>query len=296
MTLESIANANLIGGAGNNTFNVGDWTGTGKLTGGGGNSDVVVATRNADFTLSNSQLSISAGGTLALSGLRIANLTGGSSNNVFNVSGWKGTGAIIGMGGSADRIVATRDSDMTLTDGSLEALGFGTLTLNTIETASLTGGASDDVIRATAFTKGPVTLVGGAGDDLLLGGSKDDSLVGGSGNDVLIGGDGRDSLDGGDDRDLLIGGAGADSLFGGAGDDILIGGTISLSNNDYALRVENLLNGGGANDETKLNNTTVLNDANAIDSWTGGTDSDWFFQSANDVLLDAIIGEVITTI
>ena len=67
------------------------------------------------------------------------------------------------------------------------------------------------------------------------------------------------------------------------------------SDNDYATRVDNLFNGGGANDETKLNTSTVLNDANAIDSLTGDTDSDWFFQSANDVLI-AINGEVITTI
>ena len=304
LTLSSLEVAQLTGGAGGNTFTVGGWSGSGTLTGGGG-SDTVTATRDADFSLSRTQLVIANGPALTLSGLSVANLTGGASNNVFTVSGWRGTGTITGAAGSSDQIVAVRDTDMTLTNTSLVAAGFGTLTLNGIKTANLSGGDTGDVLRASAFTLGKVTLVGGAGDDLLLGGSKDDSLVGGTGNDVLIGGEGNDSLEGGDDRDLLIGGAGADSLFGGDGDDILIGGTCSLSSNivalaeimaewtsdnDYATRVENFLSGGGANDSTVLNSSTVQNDANASDSLAGGLDSDWFFQSANDVL-DAINGD-----
>ena len=151
-----------------------------------------------------------------------------------------------------------------------------------------------------------MTLQGGAGNDVLIGGSK---------NDVLIGGDGDDSLSGGAGRDLLIGGAGEDTLNGDAGEDILIGGTTSHSGNhaalaailaewtsanNYATRISNLLNGGGANGSTQLNATTVQNDLNAADKLNGSaaapnnTDLDWFFQSTGDVL-DAINGETVTT-
>lgn len=72
---------------------------------------------------------------------------------------------------------------------------------------------------------------------------------------------------------------------GESSNDILIGGTSThsgnmsvldaimaewTSENSYAKRVSNLLNGGGAN-------------------------TDWLFQSANDVL-DAFLGETVTTL
>ena len=52
------------------------------------------------------------------------------------------------------------------------------------------------------------------------------------------------------------------------------------------MRQAHLLNGGGLNGTNRLNSTTVVNDANAKDSLSGGDDTDWFFQSAGDVLLD----------
>ena len=55
--------------------------------------------------------------------------------------------------------------------------------------------------------------------------------------------------------------------------------------NDYATRVNNLSNGGGANGSTKLNSTTVKKDS-AKDTLTGGDDLDWFFISGSDVLID----------
>lgn len=54
------------------------------------------------------------------------------------------------------------------------------------------------------------TLVGGAGDDVLIGGELVDTLDGGAGNDVLDGGSYSDILTGGTGNDLLIGGPGFD--------------------------------------------------------------------------------------
>jgi Ca2+-binding RTX toxin-like protein len=76
------------------------------------------------------------------------------------------------------------------------------------------GGGDDEVIVAKDVTA-PVTMRGGAGDDLLVGGGGPDKLIGGNGNDRLVGW--RES-------DLLYGGPGADKLIGGQGDDILRGG------------------------------------------------------------------------
>ncbi len=344
--LANLQIANLTGGTSSNSFTVSDWTGTGSLNGGGG-SDTVVASRDANFTLSDTELIASNGlsmtlasigiaslgggvsnnnftvsawtgsGTLngsigtdrivavrdtdmtltdTLSGIESGNLTGGNNSNTFTVSGWTGSGRIAGALGPADHIVAVRDTDMTLTNASLAALGYGLLTLSGIETATLQGGGSANKLIANAFTLGSVTLKGGNGDDVLIGGSQNDSLDGGSG------------------RDLLIGGNAADIVTGGAGDDIVIGGTsvhsgnidalnaimsewTSLANN-YAVRVANLLNGSGANGTTRLNSTTVQIDSSAADALTGSTAIDWFFQSDADVLADFNegLGEIITPI
>jgi len=294
LTLSGLEAAALTGGAGNNTFIVSAWTGTGTLTGGGG-TDTLVVSRNTDFTLFDTELLTSNGPNMTLAGLSLAFLTGGSSNNRFTVSGWTGSATISGANGSADQIVAVRDTDMTLTNTSLAATGFGTLTLVSVETAKLTGGASANKLIAAAFTLGAVTLQGGNGDDVLIGGSKNDSLLGGAG------------------RDLLIGGLGADTLSGDTGDDILIGGTSSFSSDvtalnaimaewtsakSSAMRVANLFNGGGANGTTKLNSTNLQNDSSAADRLTGSTEIDWFFQSNPDSIVDfkAGIGELKTMI
>jgi len=71
---------------------------------------------------------------------------------------------------------------------------------------------------------GDSTLIGTAGDEMLVGGNGKDLLIGGAGADTLIGGNGADTLLGGAGRDRLDGGNGADVLDGGAGDDTLTGG------------------------------------------------------------------------
>ncbi|MBX9623732.1 MAG: hypothetical protein K2X82_07945, partial [Gemmataceae bacterium] len=64
---------------------------------------------------------------------------------------------------------------------------------------------------------------GGGGDDLLINESDNPvTLRGGAGNDVLLGGGGADALFGDDDNDTLAGGAGVDALDGGAGNDELV--------------------------------------------------------------------------
>jgi len=98
--------------------------------------------------------------------------------------------------------------------------------LTGIETARLTGGAGDDTLDASGFTKGGVFLEGLEGKDI---------LIGGYGNDLLDGGDGDDFLYGGAGADLLAGGGGDDTLNGCGyidtskgipdGNDVLFGGT-----------------------------------------------------------------------
>src|SRR5256885_14650312 len=73
-------------------------SGSGTITGGGG-ADTVSATKDANFTLSNTALTSSDGMSLMLSGIGTANLTGGASANTFNVSSWTGTANLDGAAG-----------------------------------------------------------------------------------------------------------------------------------------------------------------------------------------------------
>ena len=91
---------------------------------------------------------------------------------------------------------------------------------------------------------GPVTLIGGNGNDTLAGAHfAGDSLDGGNGNDLLIGWGGDDTLKGGADSDTLLGGDGDDDLDGGADADTLFGGrgNDSLTNGETTslVRLDN---------------------------------------------------------
>ena len=85
-------------------------------------------------------------------------------------------------------------------------------------------GGGDDNVSVAKDVSVPVTLRGGAGDDVLIGGSGPDKLVGGNGDDRLVGWRGDDLLYGGPGMDELIGGPGADLVHGGFGQDILAAG------------------------------------------------------------------------
>lgn len=82
----------------------------------------------------------------------------------------------------------------------------------------------DDRVTVAKRIDLPVTLRGGAGDDVLFGGSGDDKLIGGYGSDKLDGWRGDDLLIGGEGNDRLLSGPGDDTLRGGYGKDVLVEG------------------------------------------------------------------------
>ena len=174
----------------------------------------MVETRNADFALTNTNLTI-AGETDALFNIEAATLTGGIGNNIIDAAAFTGPVILDGgagddtlTGGSgndvltgglgldtmhggagADRVVETRDANFTLTGSIFSAsLIIGTDpadTLTSIEEVDLTGGDNGNTLDAAAFT-GPVRLDGAGGIDTLIGGSGNDFLTGGAGDDLLL--------------------------------------------------------------------------------------------------------------
>ncbi|HET7051241.1 MAG TPA: hypothetical protein VFI54_23445 [Solirubrobacteraceae bacterium] len=95
----------------------------------------------------------------------------------------------------------------------------------------------------------PVTLDGGAGNDVLRGPASTDTterLVGGDGNDTITGGTGADTIDGGAGNDDLNGRAGPDVMRGGDGND-------NLRADDWQEQSTDVIDGGPGYDQIENN-------------------------------------------
>jgi hypothetical protein len=202
----------LIGGAGNDLLKGLGGSGD-QLSGGDGNDtinggrgvDRLFESGDVDFTLTNT--SLTGLGNDLVQAMEIAQLTGGASANVIDVStftGFRGFTQLRGNGGD-DSIIGSSMTDIIL------------------------GGDGNDTLLGK---EGNDTLRGEDGNDGLSGFDGDDVLDAGRGFDRGFGGLGNDTLTGGAARDTLVGGDGDDNISGNDGNDTLVGGT---GNNDASM-------------------------------------------------------------
>ena len=126
----------------------------------------------------------------------------GSSTVANQFTGGGGSDTITG-GSSTDLLIETVDHNVQLsnttlidTENSTAVLDytFNNSTFVSVDSVELTGSDDDDILDASGFSHGSVTLDGGDGDDTLYGGEGDDFLTGGKGIDVLDGGNGTDTI------------------------------------------------------------------------------------------------------
>jgi hypothetical protein len=162
MTLQNIEQANLFGGADNTDFTVSGWTGTANLNGGGG-LNRVISTNDANFTLSNTFLSRSTGGTFGLQGVTRATLTGGLSANTFTL-GWTGVADLNGAVGSDEYIVNLNTSATTFGTYQINDQGIAGTDVLTINGTSI---AETFAVRRDAVVRGTQNFVTYAGIDRL---------------------------------------------------------------------------------------------------------------------------------
>jgi Ca2+-binding RTX toxin-like protein len=136
---------------------------------GGGGSNTFNATADVDFVLTDSLASITVGGanrgSVALNSVQAANLTGGASDNVFDVTGWTRVARLDGSGGDHDSVVSVNDSDFVLSDSALTRTTGGAFTLVSIEVADLTGGPGPNSFSVSNWS-GDATLDGAGGSDV----------------------------------------------------------------------------------------------------------------------------------
>jgi parallel beta-helix repeat protein len=244
----NITSVSLSGEAGNESFDVSNWTGSPVQINGGGGNDSIVSTDDTNFTLTDGSLSRSDGTTFALNGIGAADLTGGASDNSFDITGWHGNAVLTGSGGN-DSIVANGVTNATLTNTLLQRSGAANITLNAIGQAIITtnpaGGAS---VNASAFT-GNVALLGEGNNNTLEGGAGSNYLVGGSGADNLL------TANGATDNEIIGGAGSGDTINGGGGQNLLVssnGGSDSITtaagpSHVYTPGNNNAINAQGGN-------------------------------------------------
>ncbi len=212
-------------------------------------------------------------------------LLGGEGND--NLYGGEGDDYIDG-GDGFDIIRDTADVNFILTDTQL--IGNGTDNFVNIERAILSGGNSDNLIDASAYSKNTY-LYGRAGNDTLLGGTRNDYFYGGQGDDSIDGGKGYDTLRETRDVDFTL----TDTQLIGNGTDtiasiervILTGGnsanTIDASGFSgstylYGRAGNDSLNGGSRSDR--------IYGGQGDDSIKGGTGNDYLYGEAGDDSID----------
>ena len=286
----------LDGGGGNDRLRAQGFSGDtlvgsdgSDLLSGGIGFDRLTVSNDADITLADSQLTI---GTAShqLADIERAELSGGSSANVIDASGFSGDTTLTGgegadtLTGSAGTatLLETSDSNLTLTDTQL--VGPTTDTLSAIDRAKLVGGSSDNVFDTGGFA-GPVTLRGGSGDDTMIGGAEDDLIFGGTGNDSITSGAGNDDVRAGSGNDTIEAGEGDDSIRAAAGNDSVLGQAGNDTLNGATGR--DTLDGGVGDDALSgLDGSDQLIGGSGVDTLVSGRGADTLDGgSENDLLL-----------
>ncbi|GIX50064.1 MAG: hemolysin D [Limisphaera sp.] len=308
--LAGIQELELTGSAQNDSFDVSGWTaGSLNLAGGGGSQDTlrlqlpvphVPAPTGATVTLTNTQLSFTgAGGTIALSSIEWAVLTGTDRDEVFDVTQFTGIAWVYAGGGNDlildgpgpnwyeggpgdDRFVFFQDGAV-VADLNVVVGGPGT---DTIDLSAFTTGVSVDLgLLGTIQTavagelqfffpdEDLENLVGGSGNDMLRGNGLDNTLTGGPGPDNLDGAGGRDTVRESADADFVLTNVA-----------LTVGGvTDTLAN----IEIAHLIGGAGDNslDASGFSGTAILEGGDGNDLLVGGSGSDILVGGAgNDTL------------
>ena len=217
-TLTNIERADLREGPApenqGHTLNASGFSGDATLVG-GRRADSLVG-GSGDFFARNSRyvLDGGAGNDTLVAGDGDNFMTGGPGNNTLMLGpdsdvGFDDTNTVIESNNSNFTLTGTLTS-ATLDGGAIHDTLSGIAQSELIDTATASG--KGHTLDATGFTAGPVTLVGGNGNDTLLGNSFGDYLFGQGGNDSIVGGSGNDTISGGTGINTLDGAGGFDRI------------------------------------------------------------------------------------
>ena len=199
-SITNIEKLGLTGGAGNDTFDLGDFTGATDVNGNYG-GDTVIGGSGPDFVI--------AGGD--------GDIVDGNEGNDLIVPN-DGNDTVTG-GAGTDTLLVGDDGTFTLTNSSASGPFLGSDTLAGFEKATVIFfGATN--FNGSGFT-GNISLSASDADDSIVTGPGNDAVSAGKGDDVIKTKAGRDTLNGAEGRDALNGGPDRDDCNGGPGADTL---------------------------------------------------------------------------
>jgi Ca2+-binding RTX toxin-like protein len=166
------------------------------------------------------------------------------------------------------------------------------MTFTGVEALNLALAGGNDAFTATnaVATKGvngdaniPLTIFGGAGNDVLLGGGVVDTINGGPGNDTISGGAGADTLNGDDGADIIQGTAAADgSDTVNCGNESPTNTSIDIVSYDKRTNVITATMGAPGTAGESGETDSIAADCEGV---TGGSNGDTLTGDANDNVL-----------
>ena len=251
----------MIGGAGNDRLEGGNWNADTYIFDKGHGQDIV---NDSGETIEQTNT------------LRFTNAS--STNAIFARSG---NDLVVKAYGGEDQVTisgyfeATRHRyfDFAFDDRTIKQKDMADITISstgTDQNDSIIGWDTIDVLH------------GGIGNDYLYGYNGNDSLFGGIGNDFLYGGNGDDLLNGEEGDDNLSGDAGHDTLIGGAGNDRLYGGDRGADTYVFAK---------GHGQDTIFDQVNTANETDTLRFEGASSANAVFTRSGNNLIIKAYGGE-----
>lgn len=223
---------------------------------------------------------------------------------------------------TASVITLTGANEMNI--GAVTQAGTGLLTISGATVTAQTAGTTTLTIAAPVVTTGGASIVGSAGDDVIVGdinnvntisgGAGDDNLTGGSAADVISATSGDNTIDGNDGADTVTTGAGADTITGGTGNETITtdAGADQITtdagddnvnagdDNDVVIVAGNLtsgdtINGGDGTDTLSVGGAVTAANASGTSNFenltfTGAAVQDLFNFSTNNTLTSITMG------
>ena len=192
-------------------LDISGWTGsrTVSLTGIPGET-ILGVSDGSSFVLSDGSLTRSVGGAATLSGITRAAITELNTKQTITLSGWTGTGFIVG---ALDNTTTLIDDDFTGNNLTLVGNPAGTGILTSGSQTLALANITNAILQTLSTTPGvTIDASGFAGSTTLVGGSGNDHLIAGPGNSILLGNGGNEVLTGGTGYDILVAGTGNNSL------------------------------------------------------------------------------------
>ena len=228
VTLNAIAQAaglqKVITGNGNDFVAVGEGFTSSLnvvLNGGDDTVNATLAPASSTVTVEVDDANLSLADDL-VGGLGNADTLNIKATNGFAVTDATGFEKIVvvdGVDGADADTFGDDDISITLTDAVVAA---GNTFV--VDATALQDADASLTLDASSETNGNLSVLGGAGDDLIATGAGADTIAAGAGNDTVFAGAGNDTITVTTGDNELHGGAGADNITAGSGSDTVYGG------------------------------------------------------------------------